>query len=109
MLKRFIPMVCLTAMLGFAAPSPAQVGDAMKHVGQATVDTTKKAATATKEGAEKVGSSAKQGTEKATTATKNAVTGRPQGTTGQCKDGTYTSAKTKSGACSKHGGVEKWY
>lgn len=98
MFKRFIPMVCLTAMMGFSAPSMAQVGDLAKQAGQATVDATKK-----------VGSDVKQGTEKATTATKNAVSGRPQGTTGLCKDGTYTSAKTKNGACSKHGGVQKWY
>lgn len=109
MFKRFIPMVCLTAMMGFSAPAMAQVGDLAKQAGKATVDTTKDAAKATSEGAQKVGSSVKHGTEKATTATKNAVSGRPQGTTGECKDGTYTSAKTKSGACSKHGGVEKWY
>jgi hypothetical protein len=91
-------MVCLTAMLGFSAPSMAQIGDLAKQAGKATVDT-----------AQKAGSEVKQGAQKTTTATKNAVTGRPQGTTGLCKDGTYTAAKTKSGACSKHGGVEKWY
>ena len=32
----------------------------------------------------------------------------PAGTTGVCKDGSYTSAKTKTGACSKHGGVKTW-
>ena len=109
MFKTFVPMVCLTAMLGFSAPSTAQLGDAIKHAGQATVDTTKQAGKATVEGAQKVGSDVKQGTQKTTTATKNAVNGRPQGTTGLCKDGTYTAAKTKSGACSKHGGVAKWY
>jgi hypothetical protein len=98
MLKKFIPVACLTAMLGFSAPSMAQFGDAVKQAGKATVDTTKKVGTATEEGAKKAG-----------TATKNAVTGRPQGTTGVCKDGTYTAAKTRSGACAKHGGVEKWY
>ena len=33
----------------------------------------------------------------------------PAGTTGMCKDGSYTSAASKSGACSGHDGVKKWY
>jgi Protein of unknown function (DUF3761) len=33
----------------------------------------------------------------------------PAGSTGRCGDGSYTSAKTKSGACSKHGGVKEWF
>jgi hypothetical protein len=34
---------------------------------------------------------------------------KPKDATGQCKDGTYTKAATKSGACSSHGGVATWY
>jgi len=34
---------------------------------------------------------------------------KPKDATGQCKDGTYTTSATKSGACSSHGGVATWY
>ena len=34
--------------------------------------------------------------------------GNPAGATAQCKDGTYSHAKTHQGACSHHGGVAKW-
>ena len=108
-IKQLIPMACLTAVLGFSAPSTAQFTDAMKHVGQATADAGKKAAQTTEEAGKKVGSGVKHGTEKVGTETKKAVTGAPKGTTGKCKDGTYTKSTTRGGACSKHGGVEKWY
>ena len=33
----------------------------------------------------------------------------PAGSTGECKDGTYTSTASKRGACAGHGGVKEWY
>jgi hypothetical protein len=32
----------------------------------------------------------------------------PAGAIAQCKDGTYSHAKGRTGACSRHGGVGKW-
>ena len=38
-----------------------------------------------------------------------AAQARPDDATAKCKDGTYSTAKTRSGACASHGGVETWY
>jgi Protein of unknown function (DUF3761) len=36
------------------------------------------------------------------------VPAAPAGATAKCTDGTYSKAKTHSGACSQHGGVAQW-
>ncbi len=38
-----------------------------------------------------------------------AASNAPSDATGQCKDGSYTTASSKRGACSGHGGVGNWY
>jgi len=38
-----------------------------------------------------------------------AVMNAPAGSTGVCKDGTYSSAVRRDGACGAHGGLARWF
>jgi len=98
-LAHTIVACALTFGLGGAAFAQDQDHDA-KKAGQAATDAGKDAGKAAEHAGKAVAKSAK----KAAKATKKAVT--PDTTSAACKDGTIQSGKTKTTACSGHGGVQ---
>jgi large subunit ribosomal protein L22e/Meckel syndrome type 1 protein len=68
----------------------------------------KNAMTGTKPAAPAATPAAKPIPRKASAAPASVEDRNPAGAIAQCKDGTYSHAKARTGACSRHGGVGKW-
>jgi hypothetical protein len=83
-----------------AAKSDAKAAPA-KDTGKTATAAAKMPASATK------GTAVTNSPAAASTSAKTAAA-PPADTTGQCKDGTYTKAKSQRGACAGHGGVATW-
>ena len=92
-------IVACALTFGLGGSAFAQDHDA-KKAGEAATDAGKDAGKAAEHAGKAVAKSAK----KAAKATKKAVT--PDTTTAACKDGTLQKGKTKTTACSGHGGVQ---
>jgi flagellar biosynthesis GTPase FlhF len=84
-----------------------------KEAKTATKATEKEAKTATKATEKEAKTATKSAEKEAKTAAKADTEPRPSGApadaTAQCKDGTYSTSKQHSGACSHHGGVKTWF
>src|SRR5437763_11663628 len=129
--RRLIAATLFAGALAFAAPAIAQKpakapGNATAQCNDGTYSTAKtERGACSKHGGVKTwwgGAAAKpaapRNTETTTAPPKGASPSKggtaamstaPNGATGQCADGSYTRAKTQRGACSKHGGVKKWF
>lgn len=91
LIRRLLTASCMAGVIAltvpaFVAPVAAQAKKTTKKAGGSAAKDT-----------------AKAGKETAAAALPSDA---PKDATGQCKDGTYTTAKTPKGACSGHGGVK---
>ncbi len=118
--RRFLTASFVASVLAVAVPAFAQKpADAPENATAQCTDNTYSTAK-TKQGAcSKHGGvktwwgpstdSAPASTTKSSTSAPTSSNAAPAGSTAQCKDGSFSSAKTKQGACSGHGGIATWY
>ncbi len=109
MLKRWLVGMTMAAALAFAAPVGTFAQDTqtttpkqdIKKAGQETKEAGKAAGDATKDAGKATGKATKKTAKRVSHDTKHAV-GK---TTATCKDGTTQTGRTKTTACSGHGGI----
>lgn len=85
------------------------VGEAAKDVGKATGEAAKDTAKTTKRDSKSVATAGKDAGKTTAAAVKPRPSDAPTDATARCKDGTYSHAATRRGACSDHRGVSEWY
>jgi hypothetical protein len=98
-------------VVAFATPSFADSAPAATTCSDGTTSTAKGKGACSKHGGVKKGDAAAPAAAPAKAAAPAATAApatAPAGATAKCKDGTYSKAKTHSGACSKHGGVDSF-
>jgi hypothetical protein len=93
-----------------AAKADAKAADKSADAAKTTAKATDKAADNAAKSAKAADKSADKaaGAAKTKTASTKSDNTDPTNATAQCKDGTYSHAKTHQGACSNHGGVAKF-
>lgn len=101
---------CMKGGAASATPAAAAPAAAAAQPARAAKTASAKASKGAKTASAEASGAAKTASAKASDATKTASAAgpAPSGATGVCKDGSYTTSKTHSGACSHHGGVAKW-